>query len=161
MTNGEWTDTTKAQLRQLWVEGHSTAEIGRRVGVSKNAVVGKAHRLDLPARPSPIPQAGLGNPRRPARQPLPRLADIMPVRSLATSTSPDPTPARVSAPPVAATEPAPIRLGRTPCCWPLGEPGTATFRFCEALVVAGKPYCEAHCKDAYRAPRTSAAEATA
>jgi len=49
-----WTDQVVTRLRSLWAEGHSTAEIGRRLGVSKNAVVGKAHRLDLPARPSPI-----------------------------------------------------------------------------------------------------------
>lgn len=50
----EWTEDTIIRLRELWAEGHSTAEIGRRLGVSKNAIVGKAHRLDLPARPSPI-----------------------------------------------------------------------------------------------------------
>lgn len=50
----EWTDEVINQLRGLWAEGHSTAEIGRRLGVTKNAIVGKAHRLDLPARPSPI-----------------------------------------------------------------------------------------------------------
>src|ERR1700723_4604058 len=50
----EWTDEVISQLRTLWAEGHSTAEIGRRLGVTKNAIVGKAHRLDLPARPSPI-----------------------------------------------------------------------------------------------------------
>ena len=44
----EWADETIIRLRELWDEGHSTAEIGRRLGVSKNAVVGKAHRLDLP-----------------------------------------------------------------------------------------------------------------
>lgn len=50
----EWTDDAVLRLRSLWDEGHSTAEIGRRLGVSKNAVIGKAHRLDLPGRPSPI-----------------------------------------------------------------------------------------------------------
>ncbi len=50
----DWTDDVIATLRHLWKEGHSTAGIGRRVGVSKNAIVGKAHRLDLPRRPSPI-----------------------------------------------------------------------------------------------------------
>src|SRR5476651_615251 len=50
----EWNDEIIGQLRALWAEGHSTAEIGRRLGVTKNAIVGKAHRLDLPARPSPI-----------------------------------------------------------------------------------------------------------
>src|SRR5271155_3390062 len=52
----EWSDEVIGQLRGLWDEGHSTAEIGRRLGVTKNAIVGKAHRLDLPARPSPIPR---------------------------------------------------------------------------------------------------------
>jgi GcrA cell cycle regulator len=50
----EWNDDTIGRLRALWAEGLSTAEIGRRMGVSKNAVVGKAHRLNLAARPSPI-----------------------------------------------------------------------------------------------------------
>src|SRR5450631_395150 len=50
----EWSDEVNTQLRALWADGHSTAEIGRRLGVTKNAIVGKAHRLDLPARPSPI-----------------------------------------------------------------------------------------------------------
>jgi GcrA cell cycle regulator len=50
----DWTDDDIQRLRTLWAEGHSTAEIGRRMGVSKNAIVGKAHRLDLPGRPSPI-----------------------------------------------------------------------------------------------------------
>ncbi len=49
-----WTSELVADLVRLWEEGASTAEIGRRLGISKNAVVGKAHRLGLPARPSPI-----------------------------------------------------------------------------------------------------------
>src|SRR4249919_1411034 len=50
----EWAEETIVRLRTLWDEGLSTAEIGRRLGVSKNAIVGKAHRLELDARPSPI-----------------------------------------------------------------------------------------------------------
>ena len=49
-----WDEETIRHLKDLWAQGHSTAEIGRRLGVSKNAIVGKAHRLDLDARPSPI-----------------------------------------------------------------------------------------------------------
>ena len=49
-----WDEQTISHLRDLWAQGLSTAEIGRRLGVSKNAIVGKAHRLDLDARPSPI-----------------------------------------------------------------------------------------------------------
>jgi len=54
----EWAEETIVRLRELWDEGHSTAQIALRLGVSKNAVVGKAHRLDLPARPSPIKREG-------------------------------------------------------------------------------------------------------
>src|ERR1700733_10421343 len=79
----EWTDDTIRELRQLWSEGHSTAEIGRRMGVTKNTVVGKAHRLDLPARPSPIRPGGSARPPSALRrQPVPRLADTMPLSSL-------------------------------------------------------------------------------
>ena len=46
----EWTDERVAQLTQLWDEGHSTSEIGRRLGITKNSVVGKARRLDLAMR---------------------------------------------------------------------------------------------------------------
>ncbi|WP_408887894.1 GcrA family cell cycle regulator [Novacetimonas maltaceti] len=50
----EWTEETIARLRDLWQQGLSTAEIGRQLSVTKNAVVGKAHRLGLKPRPSPI-----------------------------------------------------------------------------------------------------------
>ncbi len=56
----EWTDETIARLKALWQEGLSTAEIGRQIGITKNAVVGKAHRLGLPPRPSPIRRQGGG-----------------------------------------------------------------------------------------------------
>jgi GcrA cell cycle regulator len=49
-----WTSELIQQLSALWKEGLSTAEIGRRLGVTKNAVVGKAHRLSLDPRPSPL-----------------------------------------------------------------------------------------------------------
>jgi len=51
-----WTTELVTSLERLWNEGASTAEIGRQLGVSKNAVVGKAHRLGLSGRPSPIRQ---------------------------------------------------------------------------------------------------------
>ena len=42
-----WTQERIAQLTQLWEEGVTTAEIGRRIGVTKNAVIGKVHRIGL------------------------------------------------------------------------------------------------------------------
>ena len=49
-----WTPDLMERLSALWDEGLPTAEIGRRLGISKNAVIGKAHRLALKARPSPL-----------------------------------------------------------------------------------------------------------
>jgi GcrA cell cycle regulator len=60
MTTGNWTEDKTARLSELWDEGIPAAEIGRRLGITKNAVIGKAWRLDLPPRrvsegPSPVP----------------------------------------------------------------------------------------------------------
>ena len=138
----EWTDGAIRKLRQLWSEGHSTAEIGRRMGISKNAVVGKAHRLDLPARPSPIRTGNaLRSPHAPRRQPVPRLADTMPLSSLRGANIPTtveriaPTPA-----PARRVATAPRRFGSHPCCWPIGEPGTTAFRFCDDPAPLDVPY---------------------
>jgi len=155
----DWTEATIEKLRLLWSEGHSTAEIGRRLGISKNAVVGKAHRLDLPARPSPIKrgggQEGFARKRMRQRWPrctLPKLSCLQDnVASSASAVD------RIGSAPVAA---APERLttGKPlprpsykpqPCCWPLGDPGTSTFRYCDNESVPGKPYCETHCQRAY------------
>lgn len=150
----EWSEETIVHLRALWADGHSTAEIGRRLGVSKNSVVGKAHRLDLPARPSPIRRDGPG-PRQPRRAvprttgpTLPPLASTQPLVPMAHPVAPArprpvPAPPRVHAPP-------PRPYGRlVACCWPIGEPGTREFRFCDAESVPGKPYCAEHALLAY------------
>ncbi|MCC7166306.1 MAG: global cell cycle regulator GcrA-like protein [Rhodospirillales bacterium] len=57
-----WSEETITELTKLWDAGFSTSEIGRRIGVSKNAVVGKAHRLGLISRPSPIKRIPLPPP---------------------------------------------------------------------------------------------------
>ncbi len=48
-----WTDEQKAVLKRMWAGGESTATIGARLGLSKNAVCGKARRMHLEARPNP------------------------------------------------------------------------------------------------------------
>ncbi len=50
----QWNDELIDGLKKLWNDGLSASEIGRALGISKNAVVGKAHRLGLESRPSPI-----------------------------------------------------------------------------------------------------------
>jgi GcrA cell cycle regulator len=147
----DWTTEAIDRLRGLWGEGHSTAEIGRRMGISKNAVVGKAHRLALPARPSPIRREASAPPRpAPARrQTLPplRVALREPVQILRR---PEPPVAAPVAPALVA--PARQTVFRTvakSCCWPIGEPGTKAFRFCSAEAMVGKPYCGEHAALAY------------
>ena len=49
-----WNDDNVARLRELWDQGLPTAQIGKLLGFTKNAVVGKAHRIGLERRPSPI-----------------------------------------------------------------------------------------------------------
>ena len=49
-----WTDEMIEKLKQMWTEGLTTNEIAKRLDVSKNSIVGKVHRLNLKARPSPI-----------------------------------------------------------------------------------------------------------
>ena len=108
----DWTEDGIVRLRALWADGHPTAEIGRRLCISKNAIIGKAHRLDLPPRPSPIHAKGSGKPRRP-RMPracgpdLPSLdavADSMPRTRV-----PPPTPAKPAVPAFVRIRPRGIR----------------------------------------------------
>ena len=172
----EWNDKAVQSLRRFWAEGHPTAEIGRRIGVSKNAVVGKAHRLDLPGRPSPIAKESVPStrPPKPTSRIVPQLPDILPV----AITTPRPAPARIpvtvsvtapgtnvipvkpaveSIPPELAETSRSIgsRPGRT-CCWPIGEPGTKTFRFCDLAIESRSSYCPDHARKAYvRRPETS------
>jgi GcrA cell cycle regulator len=154
----EWTTEAIDRLRALWAEGHSTAEIGRRMGVSKNAVVGKAHRLQLPARPSPI-RRDPAAPRPVAAGRRPTLPPLRVVASAAPATrreeaAPVVVPVAAASAPAPVAKPAPVvrafpRLGTRSCCWPIGEPGTPGFKFCTAEALPGKPYCAEHAAIAY------------
>jgi GcrA cell cycle regulator len=64
MIESIWTAERVAELGKLWSEGLSTSEIGRRLGLTKNAVVGKAHRLALQSRPSPLKSPPMPRPTR-------------------------------------------------------------------------------------------------
>ena len=163
----EWTAEAIETLQALWAEGHSTAEIGRRMGISKNAVVGKAHRLNLAARPSPIrreegERPAAEAPRRAQAAVAPAVAEPPPRPATAPAAarpSPPPRPqqpvATVPAPSrAAAPAHAPVvrpfqRSSARTCCWPIGEPGTPEFRFCTAEAAGGRPYCAEHAAIAY------------
>ncbi len=167
----EWNEETIARLQTLWAEGLSTAEIGRRMGISKNAVVGKAHRLNLQARPSPIRREAAGSAPRPAPARRVTGPTLPPLEAAAPVAAPAaPAPPVVSAKPAApAPRPAPVAVRPAPyrptrlstCCWPIGEPGTKSFRFCDADSTTGKPYCSEHAALAYVKVRDRRDEAAA
>lgn len=137
-----WTEERVAELMRLWEAGRSASEIGRLLGVSKNSVVGKAHRMKLKARPSPIKRGATPQVRRaaaPAPKPVAQPAAVA-RQAQAKSVAPAPRPAR----------PAARANGKGPAClWPIGDPGDQDFHFCGEPAVPGKPYCDEHCARAY------------
>ena len=161
----DWTEERKLALRALWLQDDPvlpSAEIARRLGISKNAVVGKARRLRLPARPSPIipkdgapprkaaPSAGAAETRMAAlRAAAAKVALAAAQRRMPAA--PQPPPAPPAARPTAGTV-----TPRT-CRWPLwGHGEVPTHRYCGAPATDMRPYCEAHCRIAYTAGRVPA-----
>jgi GcrA cell cycle regulator len=121
-----WTDERIAKLKELWEAGAPASAIAEALGegMSRNAVIGKAHRLGLTARPSPVKTA------QPAEAPAPRPA------------------ARKAAPVQRTTL---LDLNDRICKWPIGHPNEPDFHFCGKPVNPGFPYCPEHCAIAYQA----------
>jgi GcrA cell cycle regulator len=133
-----WTEAQIADLKRLWTAGHSTSRIGTVLGVSKNAVIGKAHRIKLPPRPSPIRYSSA--PKKPKRALFPKRVPKIQIRLVFKPTRP--------------------RNGAPSCLWPTGDPGDVDFHFCGGKTVPGRPYCPEHCARAYlprRADKSKAA----
>lgn len=153
----EWSAETIGRLRDLWEEGYSTARIGRQLGVTKNAVVGKARRLCLSPRPSPIKYTSEPRPRKPRAPRSER--NTLPLLACLNSSTPAPEPSKPYVPKIVHPEARVERpvaaksvfiTSRHPCCWPLGDPkDKENFRFCSDPSVLGRPYCAKHCEMAY------------
>jgi GcrA cell cycle regulator len=95
-----WTDERIATLRKMWEGGATASEIATELGgVSRNAVIGKAHRLGLKARPSPVK----ANEKKKTAAPAPKKPAAAPARPVAAEPRDD-APERFEAP-----ERAPIR----------------------------------------------------
>ena len=146
-----WTKEKEAKLKKLWEEGLPAAVIGRRLGVSKNAVVGKAHQMKLESRPHPIVRV------KKLRQPLsaktrgrtsPRILQELRSKSPAKKTKEKKRPSNSKM----ATR-APNREGQAPkgkCLWPFGDPRSDAYRICdEDKLLGSKPYCEVHDRKAH------------
>ncbi|MFZ4690411.1 MAG: GcrA family cell cycle regulator [Polymorphobacter sp.] len=146
-----WTDERIAQLKAGWEGGMTASQIAEQLGegVTRNAVIGKAHRLGLESRPSPV-KAGDEGVETPV---------------VVTPAAAAPAPAAPAAATPMAARPAakkPVRTGKAArttlldlnekiCKWPIGHPGDADFHFCGKASQAGFPYCTEHCLQAYQA----------
>lgn len=144
-----WTDERISELTRLWDQGLSASEIGKTLGVSKNAVVGKAHRLNLPARPSPIKRGGSAKPRtsKPVIKTPDRIGKMECRPAVPTTSEVRTHEPRLARP--ALKKRAVVKSGNSACLWPIGDPGENDFHFCGEPAVSGKPYCQEHCARAY------------
>ena len=155
-----WTDERIAKLKQGWEGGMTATQIAELLGegVTRNAVIGKAHRLGLESRPSPVKATDVAPaPARPA--PVVTAAPAPPPAP-AVSSAPHHSPLEAPAPrPVAKpakgsskqTRTTLLELNDKVCKWPIGHPGDADFHFCGKGAQAGFPYCTEHCLIAYQA----------
>ena len=124
-----WTDERKELLRTLW-PGHSGAQIGERMGVSRNAVLGMVDRMNLP--PKVLVRSG-----RVAKVPAARRPGH-PRKSL---------PVPVSMPEALDGGVGIMELRETTCRWPLSaDPANPDFRYCGGRAPVRQPYCAEHKK---------------
>lgn len=170
-----WTDERVEKLKKLWSEGLSASQIAAQLGgVSRNAVIGKVHRLNLPGRAKSGGAQAPARPKRPAAAPAPRPA-VFTARTAAAPARPavraadaapkDASEADFERPaeqlPVPANTnnstvvPMSRRLELTQltertCKWPIGDPLNDDFHFCGNESPDSSPYCTYHQRLAYQ-----------
>lgn len=158
----QWTDERVELLKKLWNDGLSASQIAAELGsVTRNAVIGKVHRLGLSGR-AKAPSSSTPRPRKPPRAapsapPRPSMPAARGNLALKPRTMP------IVAPEVDLT-PLPeidnvvpmgerctiMELKEHSCRWPIGDPGKDDFRYCGARSNTGLPYCAYHCRIAYQ-----------
>jgi GcrA cell cycle regulator len=138
-----WNDENVARLKELWDQGLPTAQIGKLLSFTKNAVVGKAHRIGLERRPSPIRRTAVKPDRKKARSPvMPKLnfENTEPEENIYASII------KIFQPPIKNIFNGNSKRG---CEWPEGHPDESEFHFCNKDRFEDKPYCLDHCAIAY------------
>jgi len=172
-----WTEERIDRLKKMWHDGATASQIADELGgVSRNAVIGKAHRLGLEQRPSPVKPGEEKESKKPAAAAAPqasapaanppRSAPEMQYRSIGPGgfirqgpgeqQAPiPPAPPRRLVPakpsPEVADKPSLLDLNDRICKWPMGHPGEPDFHFCGQQANPGFPYCVQHCGVAYQA----------
>lgn len=149
MSYSAWTADRITMLETLWRAGRSASEIAKALGgVTRNAVIGKIHRLGLAGRmPPTAPRRKRTDPSRraplrvagPAKPPPPPAAPAVRAR-----------PATVAAIEAIARVFDGAALTARICRWPVGDPKAEGFGYCGAAVVGQGPYCPGHHTAAYR-----------
>ena len=151
-----WTDERVETLKKLWQEGHSASQIAKQLGgVTRNAVIGKVHRLGLSGRAAP------SQPTRPLYKPARTTRPAVSTQNHSPSHSaPMPRREPVIARPVISQPLVPyvetpgtatvLTLGAKMCKWPIGDPSSDSFSFCGRRADDGTPYCVEHARVAYQ-----------
>ncbi|MPZ40902.1 MAG: GcrA-like regulator [Rhizobiales bacterium] len=151
-----WTTERVQQLRSYVTAGFTCSQIADEIGVTRNAVIGKIHRLGLSpgGRPGRKPAALAQQMRTaPAR---PRARPTLLSRLLRAAAVEEPTVAPLTTIEVQPAENAQrcslIELAGGRCRWPLSDPGKIDFGFCGDEAIPGISYCAGHARIAYRLP---------
>jgi GcrA cell cycle regulator len=161
-----WTDQRVELLKKLWADGLSASQIAAEIGnVTRNAVIGKVHRLGLSGRAKTPPKANAtsavqARPRKPSRPPsapasivpeAPNNVVVAPIvqRQSVVEARPDRTGHDDVAIPMSERVTI-MDLRESMCRWPMGDPTRSDFRFCGARCTPGIPYCTHHARIAYQ-----------
>lgn len=158
----QWTDERVELLKKLWNDGLSASQIAGELGsVTRNAVIGKVHRLGLSGR-AKAPSSSTPRPRKPARAapsapPRPSMPASRGNLALKPHALPVASPDLDLAPLPEIDNVVPMgerctimELKEYSCRWPIGDPGKEDFRYCGARSSTGLPYCAYHCRIAYQ-----------
>lgn len=145
-----WTEEKVAVLQKHWGSGKSASEIAEIIGgMSRNAVIGKAHRLGLAGQPTPAKEK-----KAKAKQATVPAEPATAVDASAPADAPSRPQAATAK--VIALQPGGgatiLALTERMCRWPHGDPKKPGFRFCGKSATPGVPYCTEHLKMAYQAP---------
>ena len=157
-----WTKERVDILEKMWTDGKSAAEIAKSLGegVTRNAVIGKAHRMGLSGRPSPIKKTktALNKTTKKTAKPSAPKSKVAPKKKKSFEGEPLPKSIKpIPAAPLRKKKEMPTGDGLTIldltdriCKWPFGDPQDADFHFCGEAVHPSKPYCLVHCAEAYQ-----------
>ena len=149
-----WTDERVEMLKKLWADGLSASQIAAELGgITRNAVIGKVHRLGLSGRaksPSSAPR-----PRKPrAHSHMLRVSrpSIRGNTALAHAYELDiePEPELIDNVIPLGQRRTLLELSEDTCRWPVGDPGSPEFFFCGGASIGDLPYCAHHSRVAYQ-----------